>query len=839
MTTYYARTDVSYSGGDKLFSITFPYIDKTHIKVFVNEEQTTNFTFNTSSQILINDNITAGDVVSIRRITPIDNKMVVFSNTSILNKDNQNLAQDQVFNAVQEMRDENTTFKLDIEADFEDYKDEVDDTISNFENEVNAAIEDIEDIAETAEANSSTALSNAATALSNSQSAVSTSETALSTVNTALANSEEAVTKANAAVSTANEAKTTATTASTNASTAVSTANSAVATANGAVTTANSADSKADTAVSTANTALSNSQSAVSTANAAETKADSAVSTANSASSTASTASTNASNAVTTANSALSTAQSADGKVDSFGQDISSVLAAADKINALEEAVTTATGAATTASTAAQTATTAAQTATQAASTLVVDQTYDGTSTNAQSGAAIAGAGFLTGITSSDVTTALGYTPYNSTNPNGYITGINSTDVTNALGYTPYNSTNPNGYTSNVGTVTSVNGIQPINGNVALTIPTVTVDQTFDGTSTNAQSGVAIEGAGFLKNISDTPASNLQIGTSPFCMPGTQTDTVVIGNNIGIQGNCSNAILIGSSDGICHSGSSLSNSLTIHLNSQTYKLLDTSTGKIPDDRLSSNIERTSNKVTSISSSSTNTQYPSAKCVFDELADSVKQEPTDTLYCWYNADSTATKLYTNTITLTDGVSYPLFNFRGEPHTIYSYGVYNSSNNSILAGSIQKEYTRQQSDDIQFRSTLTDNNSNAFNIVQADGQWVHSQRVLGTSTAKNTYTVDISSYLPNDSYQYEVMINLRVYSNSSNAGNVYVYSDIWKKTPTTGNPVGQGGAGGSSRQIGNTFILPVGTARQIYYEIGSYAVSNVSLLAWGYRRIGTNS
>lgn len=37
-----------------------------------------------------------------------------------------------------------------------------------------------------------------------------------------------------------------------------------------------------------------------------------------------------------------------------------------------------------------------------------------------------------------------------------YITGITSSDVTTALGYTPYNSTNPNGYTSNTGTVTSV-----------------------------------------------------------------------------------------------------------------------------------------------------------------------------------------------------------------------------------------------------------------------------------------------------------------------------------------------------------------------------------------------
>jgi len=45
--------------------------------------------------------------------------------------------------------------------------------------------------------------------------------------------------------------------------------------------------------------------------------------------------------------------------------------------------------------------------------------------------------GYLTGITGSQVTSALGFTPYNTTNPNGYIAGINSSMVINALGYTP------------------------------------------------------------------------------------------------------------------------------------------------------------------------------------------------------------------------------------------------------------------------------------------------------------------------------------------------------------------------------------------------------------------
>ena len=56
-------------------------------------------------------------------------------------------------------------------------------------------------------------------------------------------------------------------------------------------------------------------------------------------------------------------------------------------------------------------------------------------------------------------------------NDSGFITGINSSDVTNALGYTPYNSSNPNGYTSNVGTVTSVNNALPdANGNVTVSV---------------------------------------------------------------------------------------------------------------------------------------------------------------------------------------------------------------------------------------------------------------------------------------------------------------------------------------------------------------------------------
>lgn len=152
--------------------------------------------------------------------------------------------------------------------------------------------------------------------------------------------------------------------------------------------------------------------------------------------------------------------------------------------------------------------------------------------------------GYITGITSGDVTTALGYTPYSSANPNGYQANVIETIKVNGTAQTVTSKTvditvpsavtestvSGWGFTKNTGTVTSVNNTQPdANGNVSLTIPTVgngtitinqggtqkgtftlnqsgnttinldagggTVDQTFDGTSANAQSGVAIETA--------------------------------------------------------------------------------------------------------------------------------------------------------------------------------------------------------------------------------------------------------------------------------------------------------------------------------------------------------
>jgi len=87
--------------------------------------------------------------------------------------------------------------------------------------------------------------------------------------------------------------------------------------------------------------------------------------------------------------------------------------------------------------------------------------------------------GYISGITSLDVTTALGFTPYNATNPAGYITGISSLDVTTALGFTPYDATNPAGY---ITSATAASTYTPLTRNI--TINGVTQDLSADRTWT-------------------------------------------------------------------------------------------------------------------------------------------------------------------------------------------------------------------------------------------------------------------------------------------------------------------------------------------------------------------
>ena len=271
-----ATTSNTYTGNgsNKLFSITFPYLDTSDIDVYLNgtlQTIITQYTFANATTVEFVAAPANGAVILLDRSTDDSALQATFFPGSSIKASDLNDDFDQVLYIAQETSNEATTATT---------------------------------TAATATTTANTALSQSAAAISTANTASSNASAALSTANTASTNASNAVTTANTAssnattaVNTANAATSTANSAASNASTALSTANTALTNANSAVTTANTASSNATAAVSTANTASTNASTAVTTANNAVTTANSAVTTAN-------TANTNSNTAVTTANAA-------------------------------------------------------------------------------------------------------------------------------------------------------------------------------------------------------------------------------------------------------------------------------------------------------------------------------------------------------------------------------------------------------------------------------------------------------------------------------------------------------------------------------------------------------
>jgi hypothetical protein len=209
-------------------------------------------------------------------------------------------------------------------------------------------------------------------------------------------------------------------------------------------------------------------------------------------------------------------------------------------------------------------------------------------------------------LTSGQVTDALGFTPYNATNPSGYITasaltpyltsataattyqpldgdltaiaalagttglvrktaantysldtatyltGITSGQVTTALGYTPYNATNPAGYTTNTGTVTSVNltagtGVSvsggPVTSSGAITVTNTAPDQivsltagtnvTVTGTYPNFT--IAASGGGGSGTVTSVTASGGTTGLTFTGSPITTAGTLTLGGTLDLD----------------------------------------------------------------------------------------------------------------------------------------------------------------------------------------------------------------------------------------------------------------------------------------------------------------
>ena len=123
---------------------------------------------------------------------------------------------------------------------------------------------------------------------------------------------------------------------------------------------------------------------------------------------------------------------------------------------------------------------------------------------------------------------------------------------------------------------------------------------------------------------------------------------------------------------------------------------------------------------------------------------------------------------------------------------------------------------------------------------DGKWVHKVLTIASDVehTKTDTTYDLSSYLPDDEYDYEVLFggNAITYTTKGNYSNLYLKTDIIKasvpvcciKTPAAAETIAR-----------TSTTLPVGVGRYIIVSSNSTIGGKYTLHAIAYKRLGTNS
>jgi hypothetical protein len=131
--SFLAQVSYTGNGSTTQYSITFPYIDVTHVKAYLNGTLTSAYTIS-SSTLTFTTAPANGVVIRIERQTPSDNRLVDFTDGSVLTESDLDRSADQNFYIAQEITDDSSS-KLGLDTD--DKYDANNKVIKNLANPVN------------------------------------------------------------------------------------------------------------------------------------------------------------------------------------------------------------------------------------------------------------------------------------------------------------------------------------------------------------------------------------------------------------------------------------------------------------------------------------------------------------------------------------------------------------------------------------------------------------------------------------------------------------------------------------------------------------------------------
>ena len=113
--SFLAQVSYTGNGSTTQYSITFPYIDVTHVKAYLNGTLTSAYTIS-SSTLTFTTAPANGVVIRIERETPNDTRLVDFTDGSVLTEQDLDRSADQNFYIAQEITDDSAS-KLGLDTD--------------------------------------------------------------------------------------------------------------------------------------------------------------------------------------------------------------------------------------------------------------------------------------------------------------------------------------------------------------------------------------------------------------------------------------------------------------------------------------------------------------------------------------------------------------------------------------------------------------------------------------------------------------------------------------------------------------------------------------------------